>query len=140
VRAPGYGLNPFEDYATVADRELVSIGIVEDVHVIDDIDALLAVAPVDALMPGPGDLSTSMGLPGQPQHPRVQEAVARVADAARRAGVRLGFYLNSPDDCAVWARYQPSFLVHLFDQKVLAFAQRAAVKSARAAFSLRGVA
>lgn len=138
VRAPGYGLGSFGDYAADADRALVGIGIVEDVEAVEDIDALLKAAPVDAVMPGPGDLSTSMGLPGQPRHPRVQAAVAHVAEAAARAGVRVGFYLNAPEECAQWSRFAPSFFVHLFDQKVLAFAQRAAVQSVRAALNLRG--
>jgi 2-keto-3-deoxy-L-rhamnonate aldolase RhmA len=140
VRAAGYGLGSFGDYAAAADRSLVAIGIVEDIAVVDDIDALLKAAPVDAVMPGPGDLSTSMGLPGQPTHPRVQEAVAHIAAAAQRAGVRVGFYLNSPDESALWQRHSPSFYVHLFDTKVLAFAQRTAVQSVRRALASQGAA
>jgi len=133
VRAAGYALGSFADYAATADRSLAAVGLVEDIEVVDRLDELLKAAPLDALMPGPGDLSTSMGLPGQPTHPKVREVVGRIADAARRAGVPIGFYLNSPEECETWGRYAPSFYVHLFDSKVLAHAQRAAVRSMRQA-------
>ena len=131
VRAAGYGLGSFADYAASSDRALVSVGIVEDIDAVDGIEDMLRMAPVDAVMPGPGDLSTSMGLPGQPRHPRVVEAVEHAAQAARRAGVRVGFYLNDPQECRHWSALNPAFYIHLFDSKVLAFAQRDAVRAVR---------
>lgn len=133
VRAAGYGLGSFADHAASADRDLVSIGLIEDIAAVEHVEDLLRAAPVDAVMPGPGDLSTSMGLPGQPNHPRVLEAVTHVAQAAQRAGVRVGFYLNEPQECQRWAGFRPAFHIHLFDSKVLAFAQREAVRAVRAA-------
>ena len=127
VRAARYALGSFAEYTEEADRVLAAVGLVEDIQAVDGLEALLERAPVNALMPGPGDLSTSMGLPGQPRHPRVQEAIGRIADIAHRAGIRLGFYLNSPDDVAMWRHYEPAFYVNLFDTKILAQAQRAGV-------------
>jgi len=138
VRAAGYGLGSFAEYTQRADRSLVAVGLVEDIQGVEHLEELLRVAPVDAVMPGPGDLSTSMGLPGQPQHPRVREAVAHVAEVARRAGVRIGFYLNDPAEVPLWAAFKPAFHIHLFDTKVLAFAQRTSVQAVRGALEGMG--
>jgi 2-keto-3-deoxy-L-rhamnonate aldolase RhmA len=131
VRAAGHGLHGFADHARAADGSLVAIGLVEDQAAVDGIDELLRIARVDAIMPGPGDLSTSMGLAGQPTHPAVMDAVSRVAAACARAGTPLGFYLNSAQEREYWEPFRPAFYVHLIDTKVLAQAQRAAVYSLR---------
>jgi 2-keto-3-deoxy-L-rhamnonate aldolase RhmA len=127
ARAAGHGLHSFADHARAADQSLVAIGLIEDLAAVDGIDELLRIAKVDAVMPGPGDLSTSMGLAGQPTHPEVMDAVSRVASACARAGTPLGFYLNSVQERGLWEPFHPAFYVHLFDTKVLAKAQRAAV-------------
>jgi 2-keto-3-deoxy-L-rhamnonate aldolase RhmA len=139
ARAAGHGLHSFAEHAQAANRSLVAIGLLEDVAAIDGIDELLRIAKVDAVMPGPGDLSTSMGLAGQPTHPAVMDAVARIATACARAGTPLGFYLNSTHERDHWDRYRPAFYVHLLDTKILAQAQVAVVRSlARPATGARG--
>jgi len=47
---------------------------------------IAAVPGVDGLFFGPGDYSVSAGLPAQITHPRVMEAMAQVANAAKRSG------------------------------------------------------
>lgn len=83
-------------------------------------------------MPGPGDLSTALGLAGQPTHPRVREAIGHICQAARRTGVRVGMYLNSPEEYEHWRSDGFDFLVYLFDYKVLARAYGAAAADIRA--------
>jgi 2-keto-3-deoxy-L-rhamnonate aldolase RhmA len=61
----------------------------EAVHVIDDI---VQVAGVDAVLVGPYDLSRSLGLSGQVEHPTVREAIAVVAAACRRASMPIGIF------------------------------------------------
>lgn len=131
VRAAGHGLQPFAQYAVQADARVLGIGLVEDAAVLDRLDALLAEAPVDAVMAGPGDLSTSLGLPGQPDHPQVQAAIGRIAAAATRHALAFGVYLNAPEELQRWP--SAAFAVHLIDARLLAQAQRDAVARMRAA-------
>jgi 4-hydroxy-2-oxoheptanedioate aldolase len=126
VRSTAYSMRPFAECVRSNDADLLAVGIVEDETVVARLERLLAAAPLDAVMPGPGDLSTSMGLPGQPTHPRVREVVREVLAIARRAGVRVGMYLNSPAEYDDWAAERLDFIVYLFDYKVLAQAYRAA--------------
>ena len=43
---------------------------------------------------GPADLATSMGYPGQPEHPEVKKVVDGIAQVAREAGVPFGITTN----------------------------------------------
>lgn len=47
---------------------------------------------VDGVLVGPYDLSASMGLVGQVEHPEVQEAIDRVTQVCRSAGTPLGIF------------------------------------------------
>lgn len=133
VRASSYALTSYADYVKHADADLIAIGLVEDAQVVPQLDALLKEVRVDALMPGPGDLSTSMGLHGQATHPKVKQAVTEIIAAARRAGIRVGMYLNSPGEIRDWLPLKLDFYVYLFDTKVLAQAYAAAVTEIRTA-------
>ena len=134
VRAASYALASYSDYVKRANDDVIGIGLVEDMEVVPQLDRLLREVRIDAVMPGPGDLSTSMGLPGDPTHPKVKQAVADVIAAARRAGLRVGMYLNSPGEIRDWLPLKLDFYVYLFDTKVLARAYASAVADIRAAF------
>ena len=129
VRSAGYGLAPFAEYVGHADDSVLGIGLIEDVEVIPHLDAIFAESRIDAIMPGPGDLATALGLHGQPTHPRVRAAVDEIMRAARRSGLRCGMYLNSVEEAHEWVAAGADFLIYLMDSKVLALAYEAAARS-----------
>ncbi len=131
VRAASYALASYANYVAHANTDLIAIGLVEDAEVLPALDALLRDVRIDALMPGPGDLATSLGLYGQPTHAKVKQAVAEVIAAARRAGIRVGMYLNDPAEISAWLPLGLDFYIYLFDTKVLAQAYAAAVTEIR---------
>ncbi len=51
---------------------------------------------MDVLFVGPMDLTTSLGIPGQYEHPQALEAFRHVAAAARAAGKAAGILLMNP--------------------------------------------
>ncbi len=53
-------------------------------------DELLSVRGIDAVMVGPVDLSISLGVPGEFQHPKMVEAMEQIRDACIRHGVTPG--------------------------------------------------
>jgi 2-keto-3-deoxy-L-rhamnonate aldolase RhmA len=124
VRSTDYSLRTFADCVRDDNASLLSVGIVEDLDVIPRLDRLLATSPIDAVMPGPGDLSTALGLPGQPTHPKVREAIREIARVARSVGARVGMYLNTPAEYAEWSGERFDFYIYLFDYKILAQAYR----------------
>ena len=84
-----HGGTPAE-YVARADREILVIGLFEDVAGIDRIDDVFAVEGLDALAIGPTDLALSMGHGPSPWHPEVQQVCDRIIAAARRAGKPTG--------------------------------------------------
>ena len=96
VRAQGYGFD-FQRYIRSANDETVVVVQCEHIAAVDAIDSIVAVDGVDAVFVGPYDLSGSMGRLGEVEHPEVLAAIARVADACRRAGRALGIYVGSAE-------------------------------------------
>jgi len=78
------------EYLGAAHEEVVTIVLVEDPAGVEAIDAIVAVAGVDAAVIGTHDLAVSMGCPGGLDHPEVLAAVARAETAIRESPVVLG--------------------------------------------------
>jgi 2-dehydro-3-deoxyglucarate aldolase/4-hydroxy-2-oxoheptanedioate aldolase len=78
-----YGTIPWAEYSQKANAETIVAVQIEHIDAVEDVEGIAAVPDLDFLFIGPADLSQSMGLPGEWQHPRVWAAVERVARAAR---------------------------------------------------------
>lgn len=91
VRASDYGMKkPLSEYTADANRETVVLPIIETREAVDNLDAILAVDGIDGAILGASDLSQSLGIPGQNQHPLLMEAKQRLLDAGGRAGKPIG--------------------------------------------------
>ena len=72
--------------------------LIETAEGVANVDAIAAVKGVDMLWIGHFDLSASLGIPGQFDHPDFQNAVTRVIDAAGKQGKAAGYMALSPDE------------------------------------------
>jgi 2-keto-3-deoxy-L-rhamnonate aldolase RhmA len=88
-RAGGYGRHAAE-YWKRANEEILVVLQVETRSAVEEIEQIVRVPGVDVIFIGPGDLSTALGHMGNPGHPDVQAAFARVESATRAAGLALG--------------------------------------------------
>lgn len=79
-RAAGYGTVP--DYEQRANRETLVSVHVENKEMVEEVEALCAIDELDVLFIGPGDLSASLGHPGNASHPDVVAAIDRVIEVA----------------------------------------------------------
>jgi len=70
---------------------------IEDREAVDCVEAIAAVEGVDLLFVGPADLSISYGVPLQREHPLIQGALDRVANAAAKAGKWWGTVTETPE-------------------------------------------
>ena len=77
-------------YHDSADRNVVVVVVVEELSALAHVDEIAATPGVDVVFIGTGDLSFSMGLRGQQQHPRVEEAATTLLAAAQRHGKAAG--------------------------------------------------
>src|SRR5438270_601098 len=82
-----YGMVPLAEYLRQANASTFIAIQIENVEALDDVERIAAVKDVDVLFVGPADLSQSMGLPAEWEHPRHWQALERVARAARDRGI-----------------------------------------------------
>ncbi|MBQ3078735.1 MAG: hypothetical protein IJC48_01875 [Clostridia bacterium] len=88
----GYGLDPIvntgrpEDYLEWANENTLLLPQCETAEAVANIEEILKVEGVAGIFIGPFDLSISMGIPCQFNHPRFIEAVDKVKTACNRAG------------------------------------------------------
>ncbi|MBT5263320.1 MAG: aldolase [Rhodospirillaceae bacterium] len=64
--------------------------MLESPQAIENVDAIAAVPGVDAVLIGTSDLCMELGIPGQPDHPKVVDAYERTAAACRAHGKHMG--------------------------------------------------
>lgn len=64
----------------------------ESREAVADIEAIVRVPGVDAVFVGPYDLTTSLGIPEQFEHPAFQAALDTIREACRAAGMPLGIF------------------------------------------------
>ena len=75
---------------------------IESQLAVDRRDDLLSVPGIDAVMIGPADLSVSLGVPGEFEHPRMEAAIELVRDSCVKHGVAPGIHCRSAALAKVW--------------------------------------
>lgn len=95
ARASRFGLDT--DYYKTANEAMVYLPIIEDVEAVRNMDELLAVEGVDSFIIGPVDLSFSLGIPMQFDHPRFKEAIQAVIKAGLASGKPMGTSIYGGD-------------------------------------------
>ncbi len=81
---------PIGDYIRQANEQTFLVLQIEDLQAAENAPAIAEVEGIDVLFVGPADLSILSGVPGQFDHPLVQDAISKVAAAATRAGKHWG--------------------------------------------------
>ncbi|MFN6053270.1 MAG: aldolase/citrate lyase family protein, partial [Planctomycetia bacterium] len=74
-----------------ANQQTLMIAQIETVDGLKNVDAIAAVDGIDVLWIGQTDLSTSLGIPGQFDHPLFKDAVKKVVESCNRHGKVAGF-------------------------------------------------
>ena len=96
ARAQGYGVR-FKEYFAWQKLNAIVIVMIEHKDALEHLDQILTVPGVDGFIIGPYDLSCSMGIPGQFDHPDFVAAKERILATAGRLGVSAGLHIVEPD-------------------------------------------
>ena len=86
-----------DDYYESADRNMMTIIIIEEAVAVENIDAIAATPGVDALFIGTSDLSFSLGLRGRQNEPQLDAAIEKVVAAGKKHGKFMGRPAASPE-------------------------------------------
>lgn len=129
ARAQGYGVN-FHENLNWLKNEAVIIVQIEHITAVENIEAILSSDDVDGYIIGPYDLSASMGLHGQFEHPDVVAALKKI----RETGVALkksgGLHIVEPNPEELKSRIEEGFqfLAYSVDFRMLDVSCRQGLK------------
>jgi len=90
------------DYFAQANEDTVVIAIVETARGLENLDAIVSTPGLDIAWMGHYDLTVSLGIPAQFDHPRFLEAMDLLAASCRRHGKAAGFLPANPADATHW--------------------------------------
>jgi 2-keto-3-deoxy-L-rhamnonate aldolase RhmA len=87
-----------EKYYDFADKNILVIAIIEEEIALQNIEEIASTPGLDVIFIGTSDLSFSLGLRGEQNHPKLEEAILKVVNTAKKHNKFLGRPLLNPDD------------------------------------------
>ena len=95
ARAQSYG-EDFDGYKSIVDNDMLIIAQIEDKKALKNLDSILSVPQLDAIIIGPYDLSASMGKAGQIDDKEVSEAIDEIVQKSIEQGISCGIHIIEP--------------------------------------------
>ncbi len=131
VRAAQYTQIDKQKYFGLANRGQLVVAHIEGQTGFENLDAILTVTGIDVLFIGPYDLSQSLGVPGQTDHPRVQDAMTDIVNRSRAAGKTVGTFVETSEQAVHWMNRGVLYIAYSVDVGLLLEAFRSVVESVR---------
>ena len=85
-RASLFGVK-MKEYMPSANEEILIIAQIEHVKALENLDDIITVPGINVAFFGPFDLSLSMGIPGELDHPRIDEARKKLISCCKKHNV-----------------------------------------------------
>jgi 2-dehydro-3-deoxyglucarate aldolase/4-hydroxy-2-oxoheptanedioate aldolase len=130
ARAHGYGIK-FQDYIEEANKKITIIMQIEHIEGVKNIDAIVKVPGVDAVIIGPYDLSSSMGKIGQVNDPEVQQQIDTARKAALNAGLAVGIFTTKAEEVKPLSEKGYTLIAVGIDTMILGQAYQEALQKAK---------
>jgi 2-keto-3-deoxy-L-rhamnonate aldolase RhmA len=121
-------------YMDYANRQTAVIVMIETSDALNELDEIAAVDGVDILWVGHYDLTASLGIAGQFDHPTFRAALERVVAACEANGIAAGMSSDNNDESEELLRNGFRFLACGHDLVLLRSGLRTAVQRLRAQF------
>jgi len=96
ARAQKYGAD-FDSYKEWQKDSPVIIAQIEHIDAVENFRSIISVDGIDGFIIGPYDLSSSMGIPGEFDHPYFKAAMSKILEASARTGCPPGLHSVEPD-------------------------------------------
>ncbi len=115
--------NSLKTYLSKWNEGNVCIANIESVPALDRLEELLSVPGLDAVFIGPHDLSISLGLAEQYDHPVFEDAVKKIIRISKEKGLAVGIHFSeSPERQLRWMKEGINIIIHSSDLAM--FSQR----------------
>jgi 4-hydroxy-2-oxoheptanedioate aldolase len=114
VRAAGYSSVDRYRYFREANRTIVVLQL-EGEEAIGNLQEIVQVQGPDILFIGPYDLSQSMGVSGQIDHPLVERKMKEIIGSCRERNIAVGTFVDTMENAHKWRRAGISYLAYSVD-------------------------
>ena len=104
-RATGYGQD-FKGYFDSHNDNVLVVIMLENIDAVTNIDKILSTPGIDATFIGPYDLSASMGIAGQFDHPDLLAAQQKLVEACKKHNVPAGMHVVPVDNAELKKRIE----------------------------------
>ena len=100
--ATGYSTIPFDEHMKTSNEEVLLSLHVENAWAAEHIEEILENPGIDVIFCGPNDMSASLGIPGQMEHPKVVALLDKVYAACAAKNVATGIFVKRPELLPHW--------------------------------------
>ena len=118
VRAARYSAVERSEYFEDSNRALVVLQV-EGKEGIERLPEIAGEPGVDVLFLGPYDLSQSVGVPGQVEHPTVTAAMEQAVRLCRERGVTVGTFVDTLGQARLWMAKGVRYIAYGVDAGIL---------------------
>lgn len=118
VKAADYGLMPKDIYFSRANSTLLIVQL-EGRKALENVDEILKVEGYDILFIGPYDLSQSLGVPGDIEHPYVINAVKSICKKAIKNNIAVGTFCDTIKQAKKWKKLGVNYISYSVDIAIL---------------------
>jgi 2-keto-3-deoxy-L-rhamnonate aldolase RhmA len=136
-RPSQYGRLGGPSFCRQANEQMICILQIEHIDAVNNLDSILRVPGITALVVGPNDLAGSMSLVGNPSAPAVERAIEGVMEKGNRAGLPVGIGVGPQAELArEWIRRGMRWIAVGSDTSLLLGALQRVMESLRQASQL----
>ena len=114
VRAANYSAKDRFTYFKEANEAVIILQI-EGQAGIDNLDDIISVKGIDAIFIGPYDLSQSLGVPGQIDHPAVEAKMLEIVKKCAAVGVTVGTFVDTIENAKKWKALGVKYISYSVD-------------------------
>lgn len=122
-RAQGYG-HSFEEYKERLSKKSIIIIQIEHIEAVNNLDEIFEETDVDAFIIGPYDLSASLGVPGDFEHPSVTAALEKVQRFVLKNNITAGFHSVAAEPELVKKRHDEGYRFIAYSTDFLMFSRQ----------------
>jgi len=127
VRAADYSAKDRFEYFKQANEAVIIVQL-EGAEALANLEAILAVAGINIVFIGPYDLSQSLGVPGQIDHPIVEEKMKEIVAACSARGMTVGTFVDTIAAAQKWRSLGVRYISYSVDVGIFCEAARSIVE------------
>ena len=114
VRAADYSAANRFEYLKNANEAVIILQL-ESERAMANIEEILKVQGIDVVFIGPYDLSQSLGVPGQIDHPLVEQRMREIVRICTEKGMQVGTFVDTPENAAKWKKAGVNYISYSVD-------------------------